>query len=651
MFRKRRKTGFVISLALVSSLTVGAIPLNSLAANEDEPLKEEVVYGIMNSYGDVDNIYVVNAFDVLDSTVVEDYGEYNNVKNLTDLEPVQYNDNLVSVSRDKGRFYYQGDLVKKDLPWNVNITYILDGREENADDIRGKDGKLEMVIEITQNENIDPMYFEKYMVQLSITLDTEKCKHIKAKGAAIASAGTDKMINFATMPETESTFTITADVKNFSMKDITLAGVPFSMSEDMIDMSMIDEMASGLDELAAGVNELDSGAGQLDKGIEEFSKGSKELAEGFKTFNSGMDQLLDGSAQLTDGAGQLKDGSKGFKDGLDLLAGSSTELENGSAKINDALTTLKDKKNELAGNIDEEQLEEIRTLMNKAYDVLVFLQGELQNILDHMENHKIEIPKLSYTKEEIIAALEELKPLVDEGTVSPKTYAVFEDMYCNIDISNIIEKIVNSKTEIKSFIEKIKGDLDHIIEVIVSIDIPTPEEIEKLLGIIDEFADQYGTFHNQGIVQFMEGIRSAAGGYNELDKGIEGLYTGASGLYGGIKMTKEGSGQLLDGVIGLADGAYSLSGGMTALADGISVLNKNTSAIPSAVQEGLDELLGKFTDTDIEPVSFVSQYNENVEAVQFVMVVKGIEPVEEQEIPEVKEEDKSIWQKILDLFR
>ena len=40
-----------------------------------------------------------------------------------------------------------------------------------------------------------------------------------------------------------------------------------------------------------------------------------------------------------------------------------------------------------------------------------------------------------------------------------------------------------------------------------------------------------------------------------------------------------------------------------------------------------------------------------MEAVQFVMVVKGIEPVEEQEVPEVKEEDKSIWQKILDLFR
>ena len=185
----------------------------------------------------------------------------------------------------------------------------------------------------------------------------------------------------------------------------------------------------------------------------------------------------------------------------------------------------------------------------------------------------------------------------------------------------------------------------------VNIKIPTPEEVERLLGIIDEFADQYGTFHNQGIVQFMEGIRSAAGGYDQIDKGIEGLYKGASGLYGGISTTKDGSGQLLNGVIGLSEGAGKLSGGMTVLADGISVLNKNTSSIPSAVQEGMDELFGKFMNTDFDVVSFVSPSNENVEAVQFVMVVKGVEALEKEEVPEVKEKDKSIWQKILDLFR
>ena len=650
MFSKRRKIAAAVSVIVTASMTAGAIPFNSYAA-DDKAVKEEVVYGIMKQDGLVDNIYVVNSFDIPEDMLLEDHGEYKNVKNLTDLSPVEYKDNTVQAKRDKGRFYYQGDLVSKDLPWDVNITYYLDDNEMKADDISGKDGKLKMVIELTQNENIDSLYFEKYMVQLSVTLDTEKCRHIKAEGATIANAGTDKMINFATMPESESTFTITADVKDFSMKDITLAGVPFSMSEDMIDMSMIDEMASGLDELASGVNELDKGAGQLDQGIEEFSKGSKELAEGFKEFNSGMDQLLDGAGQLTNGADQLKDGSKGFKDGLDLLAGSSKELENGSAMINDALTKLRDKKNEIAGDIDEEQLEEIRDLMDKAYDVLVFLQSELQNILDCMNNDNIELPKLSYTKEEILEALEELKPLVEAGTVSPKTYSVFEDMYRNTDISETIDKILNSKTEIKVFLEKIKGDLDHIIEVMVNIKIPTPEEIEKLLGVIDEFADQYGTFHNQGIVQFMEGIRSAAGGYDQIDKGIEGLYKGASGLYGGISTTKDGSGQLLNGVIGLSEGAGKLSGGMTALADGISVLNKNTSSIPSAVQEGMDELFGKFMNTDFDVVSFVSPSNENVEAVQFVMVVKGVEALEKEEVPEVKEKDKSIWQKILDLFR
>lgn len=100
-------------------------------------------------------------------------------------------------------------------------------------------------------------------MQVSITLDSQLCRNITAEGATIANSGADKQINFTAMPGTDSEFSLTADVTDFSMPGITFAAVPFSMGDALGD---ITELTAGLSQLTDAVSQLSDGAAQLSSG-------------------------------------------------------------------------------------------------------------------------------------------------------------------------------------------------------------------------------------------------------------------------------------------------------------------------------------------------------------------------------------------------
>jgi hypothetical protein len=66
----------ILTLTLLLALSVTAY------AQTTPTQKEEVVYGILTSSGDVENIYVVNIFSDKNIT---DYGDYTAVENLTTM--------------------------------------------------------------------------------------------------------------------------------------------------------------------------------------------------------------------------------------------------------------------------------------------------------------------------------------------------------------------------------------------------------------------------------------------------------------------------------------------------------------------------------------------------------------------------------------
>ena len=217
--------------------------VQQIAAQAAAP-KEEVVYANLSATGQVEQAYVVNSFDLKESSTVVDFGAYDSVENLTNLQPLEQAGNQVSFTADAGKFYYQGNLKDSSLPWNVKITYTLDGVEITPEELAGQSGYLTIHLATTQNGKIDPTFYENYLLQISITLDTDLCEDIQAPNGTFANVGQDKMITFTVLPGSDGDLTVSAQVKDFEMTGISLSAVPYSMAFDLPDTS---EMHSAME--------------------------------------------------------------------------------------------------------------------------------------------------------------------------------------------------------------------------------------------------------------------------------------------------------------------------------------------------------------------------------------------------------------------
>ena len=98
------------------------------------------------------------------------------------------------------------------LPWDIAISYTLDGEPVDAAELGGMSGRLGIDISIVDGGMEDGSFYDNFMVQVSVTMNSQICRNITAEGATIANSGSDKQINFTAMPGTDSEFALTADV-------------------------------------------------------------------------------------------------------------------------------------------------------------------------------------------------------------------------------------------------------------------------------------------------------------------------------------------------------------------------------------------------------------------------------------------------------
>lgn len=313
-----RKT---VSIALCAAMTAG----NAAAAAAQEIEKDENIYVSLNQDGSVANVYVVNEFTLEEDGTITDYGDYGSVKNLTSEEAIVWEGEKISVPAEKGKFYYQGNLTSREIPWKIGISYKLDGKEISAEELAGQRGNLEIGIRIEENPECKAVFFDNYLLQATVVLDTEKCSGIKAEGATAANVGAERQLVYNIMAGSEKEITITAQVEDFEMEGISFQGVPmaFDIDGDRLDLS---ELTDKTDEIKDGVKELDDGSKKLADGTTDAYDGAGQLKEGADVLrdgagsaSEGAEALKEGSLTLTDGAQQLQSGVESYIQGAQAL--------------------------------------------------------------------------------------------------------------------------------------------------------------------------------------------------------------------------------------------------------------------------------------------------------------------------------------------
>lgn len=279
---------------------------------ENATPKDEVVYATLDGSGAVNSIYVVNVLNPEKPGAVTDYGDYSSVTNLTDTAQIEQEGDAVTVDVGAGEsFRYQGDLASKNLPWDVAVTYKLDGKAIDASELGGKSGLLEMEIATKRNDAVDATFFDNYLLQISLVFASDKSSNVATPDGQIALSGSNTQVTFTGMPGKDGTFSVSADVTDFEMDGASFAAVPFSM---VIDSPDKDGLLSGFVQLSDGVGQLSDGASQLASGAQSLSSGADEMA-------SGIAGIADGTAGVASGADGLASGASSLAEGLEAYQG------------------------------------------------------------------------------------------------------------------------------------------------------------------------------------------------------------------------------------------------------------------------------------------------------------------------------------------
>lgn len=560
--------------------------------------KDEVVYVNLSPQGQTNNMYVVNGFQVAKPGLITDYGDYDAVKNLTSLEDINLNKGKVQVVADEGEYYYQGTLKEVELPWDIAIRYLLDDKEVNPKDILGEPGNITIEIKVNQTQE-ETVFNQYYLLQISILTDPEKLRITKFENGTVANIGEKEQVVFTLMPGQDDTFVIETEATEFELAPIEINALPANMAVELPDT---DDMKDDITTLSDAIASIDDGVGELQKGLAELGNGLGELNKGSNQLNEGVTKISSSSSKLTAASKEIKTALET----IDQSLSEETEMPNLSA-LGQLSEGLKEMKEGLeAGKGDLKTLKE-------GYETSL---SALESSIDMIPEGTIEQSDLNrlFTSNADPQVLEDLL----------KTYeAAKRIQYVYQETKQAFKAVPAALSQMDSSLSEVTGAIDEIIQGIASMDENNlMEDLNKLAEGIHALATNYNSFH-QGLTDYTNGIDTVASTYDEINQGIKELH----------------------------NGAYQLDKGALALKDGTSELASETNDMPNEMKAEIEKMLEEFDFSDYEPVSFVSDKNEKLRTVQFVMKTEELKLEEEEKEEDVKKESKSFWEKFLDLFR
>ncbi len=607
MMRRMKKTLLVLAAAILilPSFLVTANATNDSEDKEEKIVgtgeiaaKDEVVYATLDASGNSQEIYVVNTLDIEKEGIITDYGSYTSLRNLTNQVEIEQQGDTVTLAASEGKFYYQGNINEAALPWDIAVTYFLDGKEIASDELAGKDGHVEIRIEVSAAEAVNPVFMENYLLQISLALNNEVFRNIEAVDGMVANAGKDKQVTFTVMPEKEESFVLKADVSGFELDGINFTGIPSSMSIDGIN---VDEMTGDIQSLSDAIAEINDGVGELNSGVSEL--------------NQGVGGLVDGSVQ--------------YKDGVSELANSSTGLVNGSKEIEDALETLNSSLSS-SGEMDLtglseliEGLGQLAAGLRETADGLDLLKTNYGDAYVALDNAISTIPANEITEAEIQA-------LYASGA-DPEVVKILVDTY-------------TAAQTVKGTYAEVKPGFDAVESTLTSVNQSLRDMANNVDTMASELSSSLDGSGMDGLVQLQEGISLLSTNYQTFHAGLIEYTTGVSQLseaYGGIH----------NGMVELSGGTEELENGVGELHDGTTELSDSTSDLPEQMNQEIDDMMSDYDKSDFEPVSFVSNKNEKVNSVQFVFKTESIEYEAIEVSEEPVEEEKGFWDLFLDLFK
>ena len=230
------------------------------------------------------------------------------------------------------------DAGTKELPWEVTISYCLNGKPVTAEELAGKKGKLDLSVDIKKGSgNTD--FFDDLTLIVKITLDTARCRNISCEGGSVSFAGLTSVIAGYALPGKGLSMRLSADVLSFEMPAMEITAMNISTDtgfrfDDSAIRNEIDSLKALEEELSSddftipvpdtaalteAARKLEEGTKTLSEGADELSNAVEEAADAVISLSKGSESLLSGMMELNDGSAELKEFTDHVESVLDIV--------------------------------------------------------------------------------------------------------------------------------------------------------------------------------------------------------------------------------------------------------------------------------------------------------------------------------------------
>lgn len=637
----------IFSLVATTAYTAGA-ESNAVSSKQSSSsdkdsgklFKEESVYIIADAEGNPDKVIVsdwIKNPDKLDT--INDKSTLSDIKNVKGDETYKLNSDNMCVWNAKGNdIYYQGT-SDADLPVDLRVSYILDGRAVSPDEIAGKSGKVTIRFDY-KNKQYETVkingkkerIYVPFVMLTGMMLDNEKFSNVTVSNGKVINDGNHTIVAGFAMPGMEDNLKldtdkfsipdsveITADVKDFELSTtLTVAASDMFGDIDFSDADKtIKDLNKKLDTLTDATNRLIDGSSKLYNGISTMLKKSDALVSGVQALADGAKKLSNGVSELDKGAGKLHNGVKTLDKGASSLKSGAAKMQNGLSDLAYGLGQLST--NSYALTSGAKQV--FDTLLKTADDQIAAagLKADkltisnyskvLSGIIDSLSEDKVREQAEQMALQSVTQTVRSQEELIKAGVTAAVREQVTNGVLAKAGLNMTAEQYAaaveagkvdaETQAQINAAVEQQMNSS----EIAATIDSKTEEEIQKLIDenmksdavkaqieqavenakagalSIKNLKTQLDSFN-----EFYQGINTYTSGVDQASTGANQLSTGSQKLSNGTKSLKKGTKKLKKGTADLKAGTSKLASGSLALYNGVETLNNGTGALVNGVQ-------------------------------------------------------------------
>lgn len=395
----RRPIAVMLAAALCLGLTVPA-----LAAEDITPTCDETYYATLDYYGTLMDSSVVKTYRTYGNSVLTDYGKYDSISNLTDRREPKVENGKVTfdfAGDVPNKFYFEGKTSQpyETFPWKLDLSYRLNGVPTKAEDLAGKSGVVDIILNATPNDKATEYSKNNLILTAVSAFNGDDILSLEAPGAQVQLLGNLYCVLYAVLPGETQECVIRVGTEDFSYSGMAFLAVPATLgqldqigalrdAEDQIESSY-RTITDSMDVILATLEGMGGSLNDTADGLDQLNAGRAVISQGKDQVYADLDTALDAAGPLVEAlkpaTGYLKEAETALDRVTDVLWELDDRLPYLQKTLRDTEKTLNRLKAYVSGN-DSESVKTITKDLNDNLAAMQTLNEEFQAMGDQLNN-------------------------------------------------------------------------------------------------------------------------------------------------------------------------------------------------------------------------------------------------------------------------